>query len=187
MFILPFFLACGTPDSKTEDSAGDSNASTTTSPIQVVSEGITDLTDSATDPKGNQGPWSDVSFDRPYAKYAQIYDNPMSIGSGEWLCFEFPLAYWLEQHGPLNRDDAAIRRFFLAYEQNHRLRSDYDRPGCDVDGVTIQTFESASKFFEMAMDPIYEARIHPDELKFLARDNLIWMLTDAEDVIVDRT
>jgi len=52
-----------------------------------------------TDPKGNQGPWSDVSFDRPYAKYAQIYDNPQSIGSGEWLCFEFPLAYWLEQHG----------------------------------------------------------------------------------------
>src|SRR4051794_4479725 len=52
-----------------------------------------------TDPKGVQGPWSDVSFDRPYAKYAQIYDNPQSIGSGEWLCFEFPLAYWLEQHG----------------------------------------------------------------------------------------
>lgn len=52
-----------------------------------------------TNPKGNQGPWSDVSFDRPYAKYAQIYDNPQSIGSGEWLCFEFPMAYWLEQHG----------------------------------------------------------------------------------------
>jgi hypothetical protein len=44
-------------------------------------------------PKGNQGPWADVSFDRPYAKYAQIYDNPQSIGSGEWLCFEFPFAY----------------------------------------------------------------------------------------------
>lgn len=52
-----------------------------------------------TDPRGNQGPWSDVSFDRPYAKYAQIYENPQSIGSGEWLCFEFPLAYWLEQKG----------------------------------------------------------------------------------------
>ncbi len=50
-------------------------------------------------PKGNQGPWADVSFDRPYAKYAQIYENPQSIGSGEWLCFEFPMAYWLEQHG----------------------------------------------------------------------------------------
>ena len=52
-----------------------------------------------TDPRGNQGPWSDVSFDRPYAKYAQIYENPQSIGSGEWLCFEFPMAYWLEREG----------------------------------------------------------------------------------------
>ena len=52
-----------------------------------------------THPKGTQGPWADVSFDRPYAKYPQIYDNPQSVGSGEWLCFEFPFAYWLEQHG----------------------------------------------------------------------------------------
>ncbi|MCB1233495.1 MAG: hypothetical protein KDM91_00305 [Verrucomicrobiae bacterium] len=52
-----------------------------------------------THPKGNQGPWADVSFDRPYAKYAQIYENPMSVGSGEWLCFEFPFAYWLEEQG----------------------------------------------------------------------------------------
>lgn len=52
-----------------------------------------------THPKGNQGPWADVSFDRPYAKYAQIYEEPLSIGSGEWLCFEFPFAYWLEKHG----------------------------------------------------------------------------------------
>jgi len=52
-----------------------------------------------TDPKGNQGPWADVSFDRPYSKYSQIYENPQSTGSGEWLCFEFPLAYWLEQQG----------------------------------------------------------------------------------------
>lgn len=52
-----------------------------------------------THPDGNQGPWADVSFDRPYAKYAQIYENPQSVGSGEWLCFEFPMAYWLERHG----------------------------------------------------------------------------------------
>jgi hypothetical protein len=45
------------------------------------------------------GPGVDVSFDRPYGKYRQIYENPQSVGSGEWLCFEFPLAYWLEQHG----------------------------------------------------------------------------------------
>jgi len=52
-----------------------------------------------TDPKGNQGPWSNVSFDRPYGKYCQIYENPQSIGSGEYLCWEFPMVYWLEQHG----------------------------------------------------------------------------------------
>ncbi len=52
-----------------------------------------------THPKGNQGPWADVSFDRPYARYAQIYEHPNSIGSGEWLCFEFPFAYWLEEQG----------------------------------------------------------------------------------------
>jgi hypothetical protein len=52
-----------------------------------------------THPDGVQGPWAEVSFDRPYAKYAQIYDNPQSLGSGEWLCFEFPFAYWLESLG----------------------------------------------------------------------------------------
>ncbi len=52
-----------------------------------------------THPKGNQGPWGHVSFDRPYGKYSQIYENPQSLGSGEWLCFEFPMAYWLEQQG----------------------------------------------------------------------------------------
>lgn len=40
-----------------------------------------------------------VSYDRPYAKYTQIYDNPMSQGSGEFLLWEFPLAYWMEQEG----------------------------------------------------------------------------------------
>ncbi len=52
-----------------------------------------------THPDGHLGPWADVSFNRPYAKYAQIFDNPQSVGSGEWLCFEFPFSYWLEQHG----------------------------------------------------------------------------------------
>lgn len=40
-----------------------------------------------------------VSFDRPYAKYCQIVDAPLSCGSGEFLLWEFPLAYWLEAEG----------------------------------------------------------------------------------------
>jgi len=55
-----------------------------------------------THPKGVQGPWADVSFDRPYGKEAQfngVVADPLTFGSGEFLPFEFPMAYWLEQHG----------------------------------------------------------------------------------------
>jgi len=55
-----------------------------------------------THPKGNQGPWADVSFDRPYGRQSQytgIVNDPLSVGSGEFLSFEQPLAYFLEEHG----------------------------------------------------------------------------------------
>lgn len=55
-----------------------------------------------THPKDVEGPWADVSFDRPYgreAQYSAIVNDPLSVGSGAWLTFEFPLAYWLEQEG----------------------------------------------------------------------------------------
>jgi hypothetical protein len=40
-----------------------------------------------------------ISFNRPYGKYCQIMDAPLSQGSGEWFLWEFPLAYWLEAEG----------------------------------------------------------------------------------------
>jgi hypothetical protein len=45
------------------------------------------------------GPGVAVSFDRPYGKYRQIFDAPLSQGSGEFLLWEFPLAYWMEAEG----------------------------------------------------------------------------------------
>jgi hypothetical protein len=45
------------------------------------------------------GPNVRVSFDRPYAKYCQILDAPISAGSGEFLLWEHPMTYWLEQRG----------------------------------------------------------------------------------------
>jgi hypothetical protein len=45
------------------------------------------------------GPDVDVSFDRPYGKYRQLVDAPLSTGSGEWLLWEYPLAYWMEAQG----------------------------------------------------------------------------------------
>jgi hypothetical protein len=46
--------------------------------------------------------WGDaarVSFNRPYGKYCQILDAPLSIGSGEFFLWEFPFAFWLEKEG----------------------------------------------------------------------------------------
>jgi len=45
------------------------------------------------------GPGVEVSFNRPYGKYCQILDAPLSTGSGEYFLWEFPLAYWLESKG----------------------------------------------------------------------------------------
>jgi hypothetical protein len=52
-----------------------------------------------THPEGAHHPDVSVSFDRPYGKYCQIFDHPLSIGSGEFLLWEYPLCYWLEEQG----------------------------------------------------------------------------------------
>lgn len=40
-----------------------------------------------------------VSFNRPYGKYCQILDAPLSTGSGEFFLWEFPFVFWLEAQG----------------------------------------------------------------------------------------
>ncbi len=45
------------------------------------------------------GPHVRVSFDRPYAKYCQCLEAPLSVGSGEFLLWEHPMTFWLEQQG----------------------------------------------------------------------------------------
>ena len=52
-----------------------------------------------TDPRAAHAPDVSVSFDRPYGKYCQIYDCAQSVGSGEFLMWEYPLCYWLEEQG----------------------------------------------------------------------------------------
>ena len=63
------------------------------------------------------GPNVQTSFDRPYGKYCQILDAPLSVGSGEFLLWEFPLAYWMEQHG-----------YDVTYISNLDTHSDPDEP-----------------------------------------------------------
>ena len=47
------------------------------------------------------GPTGWVSFDRPYGQFCQdhLSDRPDTVGSGEFLLWEFPLSYWMEQQG----------------------------------------------------------------------------------------
>ena len=94
--------------------------------------------------------------------------------------------YWWEVHGPLNRDTPAVRKYFIRYEQNHRLAEDYARPGCDLDGVTIEWFRSARDFFGMAVDPESRDVIRNDEGNFLDPDGLLWLLTGPEHIVFNR-
>ncbi len=45
------------------------------------------------------GPNVRVSFDRPYGLYGQVHRVALSLGSGEYLLWEFPFSYWLEEKG----------------------------------------------------------------------------------------
>jgi hypothetical protein len=60
-----------------------------------------------------------VSYERPYGKYCQILDAPLSTGSGEYFLWEFPFVYWLEERGydvsyvsnlDTHQDPAGLRR-----------------------------------------------------------------------------
>ena len=62
------------------------------------------LYDNGDNPWGssNNRPGYDVSFDRPYAMYWNGFPagfEPQTLGSGEFLMIEHPLAYWLEKEG----------------------------------------------------------------------------------------
>lgn len=63
------------------------------------------------------GDQSQVSFNRPYGKYCQILDAPLSIGSGEFFLWEFPFAFWLERHG-----------YDVSYVSNTDLHSNQQTP-----------------------------------------------------------
>jgi hypothetical protein len=52
-----------------------------------------------THPDGAHAAGVAVSFNRPYGKYCQVFEHPLSIGSGEFLLWEFPLCFWLERLG----------------------------------------------------------------------------------------
>jgi hypothetical protein len=74
------------------------------------------------------GPHVLVSFDRPYAQYGQVHEVALSLGSGEYLLWEHPLSFWLEQQGydvtycsnlDLERDPALLDRCKIFLSVGH--------------------------------------------------------------------
>jgi hypothetical protein len=104
----------------------------------------------------NQWYWGNnvaVSFDRPYGKYCQILDAPLSTGSGEWFLWEFPFAYWLESLGydvtylsnvDTHADPRALRRArgFLSVGHDEYYSSEMFHQLKDVirDGLNVGFF-----------------------------------------------
>jgi hypothetical protein len=92
----------------------------------------------------------DVSFDRPYGKYCQILDAPLSTGSGEWFLWEFPLSFWLESQGydvtyvsnlDTHADPAGLRRakgfLSVGHDEYYSLPMFHNLRGAIEDGLSV--------------------------------------------------
>lgn len=92
----------------------------------------------------------DVSLDRPYGKYCQILDQPLSIGSGEWFLWEFPLAHWMESQGydvsyvsniDTHADPAGLRRakglISVGHDEYYSLPMFQNLKAAIADGLSV--------------------------------------------------
>lgn len=123
-----------------------------------------------TNPKGGQGPWSDVSFDRPYGREAQfdgVVNDPLTVGSGEFLPLEFPMSYWLEQQG-----------YDVTYCSNSDMLTPDRGLKCQVfisighdEYWDIRQFESVSRMRDEGVD-----------LLFLSGNSVCWVTPFRESV-----
>lgn len=80
--------------------------------------------------------------------------------------------YWLETHGPLCRDAAAMRR----YVQSHTRRAGYDGGRTPAyDGVSMAWFDSVDALWIAEATPEF-VRLRTDRDEFVARDHSSFLL-----------
>jgi hypothetical protein len=106
------------------------------------------------------GAWA--SFDRPYAKYDQCYDAPFTVGSGTYLLFEFPLAYWLEREG-----------YDVTYCSNIDTHAD---PRCAASCRTFISVAHDEYWTTEMFDHVRAARDGGTSLAFLAGNAIYWRI-----------
>ena len=112
-----------------------------------------------------------VSFDRPYGKYPQVVDQPLSQGSGEFLLWEYSLCYWLEEQG-----------YDVTYCSNidtHSDASGLDRVKCFLsvghdEYWTLQMFENVKRAVARGLSAA-----------FLSGNSLMWVIDLKPGLAVD--
>jgi hypothetical protein len=130
-----------------------------------------------TDPRHPWAPDVSVSFDRPYGKYAQIFEQPNSIGSGEFLLWEYPLCYWLEREGydvtyisnvdMLRREEVLRGKVFLSVGHDEYWdRRQYDAAVASVKAGVTHLYLSGNSVFGVTP---FEASAAGDANRVLTR------------------
>jgi hypothetical protein len=125
------------------------------------------------------GPNVRVSFDRPYGFYGQVHDVVLSNGSGEYLLWEHPMAYWLEQQGydcvycsnlDVDRDPEVLNRckvFLSVGHDEYWTRRMYENVTAARDrGMSIGFFSGNSLCQELVT---YESAAPGKPLRVIAR------------------
>ena len=113
--------------------------------------------------------WS--SFNRPFSKYPQVVDQPLSQGSGEFLLWEYPLCYWLEKEG-----------YDVTYCSNIDTHTDakgLDRVKCFLsighdEYWTLQMFENVKNAVARGLNAA-----------FLSGNSLMWVIDLKPEVKMD--
>ena len=103
-----------------------------------------------------------VSFDRPYAKYCQVLESWLSSGTGEFLLWEHPMAFWLEQQGydvtycsnvDLHLDPGVLKNamaFLSVGHDEYWSRKMFDEAiTARDDGLSIAFFSGNSVYWEI--------------------------------------
>jgi hypothetical protein len=141
-----------------------------------------------TDPRAAHAPGVSVSFDRPYGKFPMIFEAPQSIGSGEFLLWEFPLCYWLERSGydvtycsnsdVLDPSAATRARVFLSvgHDEYWDLRQFEALRQAVREGVSILFLSANTAYMMSPFTPAGDGR----PLRVITRTGPFGALSDAE-------
>jgi hypothetical protein len=136
-------------------------------------------------PKANNGysytgPGVRVSFDRPYAQYGQVHEVALSLGSGSYLLWEHPLAFWLEQQRyhvnycanlDVHRDPDVLRRckiFLSVGHDEYWTREMYQHVSAARDRGVSLAFLSGNAVFHQIVP--YDSSVTGRPLRTFARE-----------------